>query len=79
MPIESAPIILLGIASLALWWLWRRRGAPRGAETQLRRVCFGDAQQAERLIAFEIDRAGGTISRAEAARRALERHRRDNR
>jgi hypothetical protein len=68
------------VALLLFGWLWwdRRRSAGE-AEAQLRRICFGDARQAERLIASEIDRASGRISRGEAARRAVDRHRRDNR
>jgi hypothetical protein len=68
------------VAVLVIAWLWwDRQGASRGAEAQLRRVCFGDERQAERLIEGEMRRAPGTISRGEAARRAVDRHRRDNR
>jgi hypothetical protein len=58
--------------------LWRRTGASWRAEEQLRRVCFGDDGQVERLISGERVRAPG-ISRAEAASRAVQRYRRDNR
>jgi hypothetical protein len=62
------------------WFLWHSRGSSTGAEEQLRKICFGDASQVERLIEGEARRARpGTMSRAEAARRAVERHRRDNR
>lgn len=61
------------------WLLWERRRAIQGPEVQLRGICSGDAQQVERLIAYEQARAPGAISRAEAARRAVDRLRRDNR
>ena len=73
-----------GIAILVLVvvgvWLWLRRGggATRNAERQLRRICFGNDAQVERLIDFETTRTPG-ISRAEAASHAVERYRRDNR
>ena len=68
------------VVLLFLGWLWwDRRGAAEGAEAKLRGICSGDTQQVERLIAFEIARASAPISRAEAAQRAVARHRRDNR
>jgi hypothetical protein len=68
------------VAVLIVAWIWwDRRRASRGADAQLRRICFGDERQVERLIEGERRRASGTISRGEAARRAVERHRRDNR
>ena len=72
-----------GIAILVLVvvgvWLWLRRGgSTRNAERQLRRICFGNDAQVERLIDFEMTRSPG-ISRAEAASRAVDRYRRDNR
>ena len=73
-----------GIAILGLlvfgFWLWLRRGSDstRQAERQLRRICFGNNDQVERLINFEMTRTPG-ISRAEAASRAVDRYRRDNR
>jgi hypothetical protein len=71
-------IVVAGLVLGWLWWNWRRASA--GAEAELRRICFGDPGQLERLIAGEMRRAApGTMSRAEAARRAVERHRRDNR
>jgi hypothetical protein len=66
-------LVLLGVFA----WLFRGQGA-RQAERQLRRICFGDSDQVERLINFEMTRAPG-ISRAEAASRAVDRYRRDNR
>ncbi len=74
--------LLLGVLAAALFlaWLWWDRGAAsRRAEAELRRICFGDDDQVERLIEGELRRATGTLTRAEAAWRAVERHRRDNR
>jgi hypothetical protein len=71
---------VLVAALLFVWFWWNRRGGSSGAEAQLRKICFGDPSQLERLIEGEMRRAAsGTMSRAEAARRAVERHRRDNR
>jgi hypothetical protein len=68
------------VAVLVVGWLWwDRRAASRGAEAQLRRICFGDAGQVERLIEGEMRRRPGAMTRSEAAQRAVERHRRDNR
>ena len=75
----ATAIAILGFIVLG-WWLWPRRGrgATRGAESQLRRICFGNADQVERLITLEMTRTPG-ISRAEAASRAVLRYQRDNR
>ena len=72
-------IAILGVIVLGVW-LWRRResGASPQPETQLRRICFGDDSQVERLITSEMTRTPG-ISRAEAASRAVRRYQRDNR
>ena len=60
-------------------WLWSaRRGRRHAAERELRRICLGDERQVERLIEGEMTRAP-RLSRAEAARRVVERYRRDNR
>jgi hypothetical protein len=73
-----AGILVTGLVFGWLWW--NRRGASAGAEAELRKICFGDPSQVERLIEGEMGRAAPrTMSRAEAARRAVERHRRDNR
>ena len=48
------------------------------AEARLLRVCQGNRDLAERLILAELKR-DATLSRAEAADRALQRHQRDNR
>jgi len=68
------------VAVLFFGWLWWRQAGSTGAEAELRRICFGDPSQVERLIEGEMRRgAPRTMSRSEAARRAIERHRRDNR
>jgi hypothetical protein len=70
-------ILLAGVAGAI--WLWvAYRGRRYSAEKELRRICLGDERQAERLLESEMTRAPG-MSRAEAARRAVERYRRDNR
>lgn len=72
--------LLLGLlVALLLGWLWTRSRPSAGAESQLRRICFGDQRQVDRLVDGELQRTGGRISRAEAARRAVDRHFRDNR
>lgn len=78
---DSGLAIALVVGLLvAVWFGWRARArTAAGAEGHLRRICFGDVGQVERLIEGEMRRAPGSISRAEAARRAVERHARDNR
>ena len=66
---------VLVVAVAGYWWFTATRGAGE-AERTLRRTCMTDAQAA-RLIDYESGRAPG-ISRQEAARRAVERRRRDN-
>ena len=71
-------VAILGVLALGAWW-WLRRGArSSGAEAHLRRICMGNQAQVERLILGEIARSPG-ISRGEAASRAVQRYRRDNR
>lgn len=70
-------IAIFGVVVLGVW-LWLRGRTTRQPERQLRRICFGDNDQMERLINFEITRAPG-ISRVEAASRAVLRYQRDNR
>ena len=71
-------VAILGVIALGAWlWLRRRGSVSRHAETQLRRICFGDDSQVERLITAEMTRTPG-ISRAEAASRAVRRYQRDN-
>ena len=72
-------LFLAAFVALLIGWMWVRRRASTDAEAHLRRICFGDQQQVDRLVDGELRRAGKRISRAEAARRALDRHRRDNR
>ena len=70
---------ILAFALLGVWlWLRHSSGGPRQAERQLRRICLGDDRQVERLINGEMIRVPG-ISRAEAASRAVDRYKRDNR
>ena len=73
-------VVLIVLAAIVAGWFWfhYRYGASRRAEAELRKICLGNEAQAERLIASEVSRAPG-ISRAEAAMRAVERYRRDNR
>jgi hypothetical protein len=72
------PLILLVGAGAALWFWRARRASKYASEQELRRICLGDTRQAERLLESESARVPG-LSRAEAARRAVERYRRDNR
>ena len=74
---DATGIVIFVLVGLGLW-LWLRRDPTREAETQLRRICFGDNDQMERLIEAETTRTPG-ISRAEAASRAVDRYKRDNR
>ena len=78
---DRALVVGILVAALVFGWLWwSQRAASTGAEAQLRKICFGDPRQVERLIEGEMSRvAPGTMSRVEAARRAVDRHRRDNR
>ena len=76
---NASAIAILGVMVLGVWWWLRRRSeAGRQSETQVRRICFGDDGQVERLIVSEMARTPG-ISRAEAASRAVRRYQRDNR
>jgi len=74
---DATGIAIFLLIVFALWF-WLRRGATRQPERQLRRICFGDNDQVERLINLEMTRAPG-ISRTEAASRAVDRYQRDNR
>ena len=73
---DATGIVIFVLIGLGLW-LWLRRDPARDAETQLRRICFGDQDQMDRLIEAEMTRTPG-ISRAEAASRAVDRYKRDN-
>ena len=71
-------IAILGVMVLGVWlWLRRGSGASPQPETQLRRICFGDNSQVERLITSETTRTPGA-SRAETTSRAVRWYRRDN-
>jgi hypothetical protein len=77
--VNSPLALTLLVCVVAVIWLWRdRRGRARAAEEELRRICLGNEGQVERLIEGEITRAPN-LSRAAAARRAVERYQRDNR
>ena len=75
---DPLPLLLLAGVVGAIWLWVAHRGRKHAAEKELRRICLGDERQAERLLESEMTRAPG-MSRAEAARRAVERYRRDNR
>jgi hypothetical protein len=75
---DPLPLLLLAGVVGAIWLWVAHRGRKAAAEKELRRICLGDERQAERLLESEMTRAPG-MSRAEAARRAVERYRRDNR
>ena len=75
---DPLPLLLLAGVVGAIWLWVAHRGRRYAAEKELRRICLGDERQTERLLESEMTRAPG-ISRAEAARRAVERYRRDNR
>jgi hypothetical protein len=71
--------VLIGIVAAALLFpRFLQHLRQQEAEGRLRRVCKGDATQAARLIEHEIQRRPG-LSRAEAAKRALDTLARDNR
>jgi len=76
---NATGIAILVLVVLGVWfWLRRGGGAAQNTERQLLRICFGNDAQVERLIDFEMTRTPG-ISRTEAASRAVDRYRRDNR
>ena len=75
---DPLPLLLLAGVVGAIWLWLAHRGRRYAAEKELRRICLGDERQAERLLESEMTRETG-MSRAEAARRAVERYRRDNR
>lgn len=75
---DPTVLIIVVLALAAGWYWWSTKGPSGSPESQLHRICHGNETQTERLIQGEIARSPG-ISRAEAARRAVERYRRDNR
>ena len=70
-------VIALIAIGIAVYWVVQRHHG-EGPERQLQRLCSGDEGQAARLMEYEMGRAPG-ISRKEAATRAIESWRRDNR
>ena len=75
--------LVIAAALIGFFWLAARTlrddtHAARGSEADLLVICQRDPARAERLIDLELRRAP-EISRTEAIRRAIERHRRDNR
>lgn len=76
---DTVLIVLVVAVAIVAAIVWVRRGqASQRPEAVLRRICHGNAEQAERLIAGEMARTPG-LSRDEAARRAVARYQRDNR
>jgi hypothetical protein len=71
-------LVLLACVVGVIWLGLAHRGRRHAAEKELLQICLGNEGQAERLIEGEMNRAPG-LSRDEAARRAVERYRRDNR
>lgn len=72
-------VVVIVILAMVVAVLWARRGqASRRPEAVLLRICHGNEEQAERLIAGEMARTPG-LPRDEAARRAVARYERDNR
>lgn len=58
------------------WRVLQQRLSPATEERDLLRACRGDDGQAERLVAYELERAPG-ITRREACERAIQRLYRD--
>jgi hypothetical protein len=75
---ERTAIVLLICTVIGVLLWMRGSGASARPEARLLRICRGNQEQAERLIQGELDRSPG-IARAEAAARAIERYKRDNR
>ena len=72
------PLISAAIFVVVLLYVFaRKRSERKSAEAELLRHCLGDAEMAERLIAFEQKRTKGG-SREAAARAATHSNRRDN-
>jgi hypothetical protein len=86
MLIDDRIALVIALAVIGFMWLAARslRGdtAPTrrsgNLEAELLVICGRDPARAERLIELEMRRAPA-IARAEAIRRALDRHRSDNR
>ena len=71
----AAAVVVVIAAILLRGLAW---GIDVSAEARLLRFCRGNREQAERLIHAELKR-NETLSRNEAADRALQRYQRDNR
>jgi hypothetical protein len=73
-------VILVIVACVLLFVLLRgaRSTSAADSEDELMRLCLGNREQAERLMALEARNAPG-VARAEAARRAVRAFRRDQR
>lgn len=71
-----AYLIVVLILILAILSILKKRESL--AEKELLKICRADRGQADSLIAYEMRRKPG-ISRAEAAKRAAQSYRRDNR
>lgn len=81
MDASMPPLMLVFFVAVVIGvflWVRARSGGAQDGEALLLRICRGNQEQADRLIAGEMSRAPG-ISRQEAARRAAERYQRDNR
>jgi hypothetical protein len=77
----TTALLAIGLVVMIAVILFRGVGFAIGgasAEARLLRVCQGNRDQLERLILAELKR-NATLSRNEAAERALQRHQRDNR
>ncbi len=77
--------VVFAVAIAAAFLAWKlstghdaQHGGKSRAESELLRMNLGDKNKVERLIQYEIRKAPG-ISRAEAARAAVESMRHDNR
>ena len=75
---QSSFLIVALLVVVIVLVVWSRGSAAASHESQLLRVCQGDTAQADRLLQAELSRSPG-ISRDEAAARAIQRLRRDNR
>ena len=75
---RAAVILVICLVIGVLLWMMRGAGPSMHPESELLRLCRGNQEQAARLIQGELTRTPG-ISRAEAASRAVQRYRRDNR
>jgi len=81
---DSTILIILLIVAVIAFFIWKQGSGGTtgtgisGAESQLLRMNLGDKNKVERLIQYEMRKKPG-ISRAEAAKAAVESLRYDNR